>query len=266
MDGLLVTFGCSWVKGKGASYREGMSRDEYDKMSQVDEINSPFAFRTLLAERNNLEHINFSINGSSNQRQFRDATKFFSSQEFEEYQRKYSTIIVLWGITSTARTEVFDIRKRKWAKIFYNWNMSAVQNFEDASKKDYVDLRDLMIRSFYDHDIEVDRLSYEMRHWNQFFKGIGVKNLWFDVLNHYDYNVEFNNLCLDYPRDLLSQITSHKQKDRFHFSQRSLDCRRVSKGIMRKTLNPHSHHPTKKGHEKIFEILDPYVKDLLPRS
>ena len=258
MDGLLVTLGDSWVKGIGAQYTDGMTRDEYVETRENEELIAPLAFRTLLAERNNLELKNFAVGGSSNARQFRKATEFFSSKEFEEYQNKYSTIIVLWGITSTARNEVFNAKSKRYVQEFF----SRPDNINPERRL----YRQLMLEHFYDDQEEVKQLANKMRHWNDFFKGKGVKNLWFDILNHHDYNVEFNNLCLDYPRDLLSQITSYKQKDRFHFSNWTIDCSRVKKGVISKTLNPHSNHPTKKGHEKIFDLLDPYVKDLLPRN
>lgn len=260
MDGLLVTLGCSWVYGVGAHYKEGMTREEYELHGRDEEQVKPYAFRTLLAERNNLEPVNFSLGGSSNQRNFRLATEFFSSQEFEEYQNKYSTIIVLWGITSTARNEVYDASIKEWRKLLYNKNTPKTEEHHDRNL-----LRDILVAKFYDHDEEVRILSNHMRHWNQCFNCMGVKNLWFDTLNHHKYNYEFNNICLDHPRDLLSQITSHKENDRFHGSVHTIDCDRVKKGIKQKILNPYTKHPTKKGHEKIFDLLDPYVKNLLPR-
>ena len=261
MDGLLVTLGCSWVKGIGAQYEDGMSMDEYREHNKLEEYIAPHAFRTLLAERNNLEIVNFGEGGSSNKKQFRYATEFFSSPEFEEYQNKYSTIIVLWGLTSTARTEKFDTNFKQWINLLYG--------AEHRNDPDYVGHNDIMLRRFYDNQAEIDVLSDQMRHWNEFFKYKGVKNLWFDILNHHDYPYEFDNLCMDKdgsPRDLLSRITTHKTRDRFHFSVWKSDCARTEKGVFTKTLNPYSNHPTKKGHEKIFNLLDPYVKELLPRS
>ena len=259
MDGLLVTLGCSWVKGIGANYEEGMTREEYKEHSKLEEYIAPHAFRTLLAERNNLELVSFGAGGSSNKRQFRKATEFFSSPEFEEYQNKYSTIIVLWGLTSTARTEKYDTRYRGWMNFLYG---------SEPKDPDYIEHNNLMLKRFHDNQAEVDLLSDQMRHWNEFFKYKGVKNLWFDILNHHDYKYEFDNLCMDdgSPRDLLSRITNHKTRDKFHLSVWRSDCTRTEKGVFTKTLNPYSNHPTKKGHEKIFNLLDPYVKELLPRS
>ena len=261
MDGLLVTLGCSWVKGIGANYEEGMTREEYQKHRFSDEHTKPYAFPTLLAERNNLELVSFGVGGSSNKRQFRKATEFFSSPRFEEYQNKYSTIIVLWGLTSTARDEQYDIETKKWKNFLYGTSYRIID-------PDYADYSKLMLRRFYDHDFEINLLSDQMRHWNEFFKYKGVKNMWFDILNPHDYKYKFDNLCMDDgdPRDLLSRVTTHKTRDRFHFSLQKTDCSRVAKGIITKTLNPHSNHPTKKGHEKIFSLLDPYVKELLPHS
>ena len=132
-----------------------------------------------------------------------------------------------------------------------------------------LDHNKIILDHYYDHEIEVDLLTQQMKHWNEFFKQKGVKNIWFDILNHHDYTHNFDNLCLndgDGPRDLLSRITTQKTKDKFHFSVWRDDCHRVKKGVFTKTLNPHSNHPTKKGHEKIFNLLDPYVKGLLSDS
>ena len=260
MDGLLITLGDSWVKGIGAHYTDGMTRDEYKENRENEELIAPLAFRTLLAERNNLELKNFAVGGSSNKKQFRLATEFFSSAEFEEYQNKYSTIIVLWGITSTARTELYDVESGKWENLLYGArnNKRLIPEYQSMNR--------LMLERFYEHEEEVDVLSHQMKHWNEFFKSKGVKNLWFDILNHHEYKFKFDNLCMSYPRDLLSKVTIHKERDKFHFSTWTIDCSRVKKGLILKTLNPHSNHPTKKGHEKIFNLLDPYIKDLLPRN
>jgi len=264
MEGLLVTLGCSWVKGVGAHYEEGISKDEYIDLKMSEEHIGPYAFRTLLAERNNLELVSFGAGASSNKRQFRCATKFFSGPEFEEYQDKYSTIIVLWGLTSTARDEQWDIENKKWRSFLYGVDYK----LRGSKFEDYHNYSELMLRRFYDHDVEVNLLSDQMKHWNEFFKCKGVKNMWFDILNHHDYKYKFDNLMMDDgdPRDLLSRITTHKTKDKFHLSIWDSDCSRIEKGVFTKTLNPYSNHPTKKGHEKIFSLLDPYVKNLLRDS
>lgn len=260
MDGLLVTLGDSWVRGVGVNYKEGVSKEEYKACKSIEEEIRPYAFRTLLAERNNLEIVNFSVGGSSNTKQFRLATEFFSSPKFKEYQNKYSTIIVLWGITSTARVELYDVQTELWENILYR------PRSNKKADPQYETIRRCMFERFYDHEEEVSVLSHQMKHWNEFFKSKGVKNLWFDILNHHEYKFDFDNLCLDYPRDLLSQITTYKQKEKYHFSVWNVDCYRVKKGVAFKTLNPLSYHPTIEGHEKIFDLLDPYVKDLLPRN
>ena len=270
MDGLLVTLGCSWVKGIGAQYEDGMSIEEYRERNKLEEYIAPHAFRTLLAERNNLEIVNFGEGGSSNKKQFRYATEFFSSPEFEEYQNKYSTIIVFWGLTSTARTEKFDttIKVDEYGNVVDGLWINLLYGAASKGDPDYLGHNEIMLKRFYDNQAEVDVLSDQMRHWNEFFKSKGVKNLWFDILNHHDYKYKFDNLCMEdgSPRDLLSRITTHKTKDKFHFSIWKSDCFRTGKGIYTKTLNPHSNHPTKKGHERIFNLLDPYVKELLPHS
>tara|TARA_B100000902_G_scaffold394719_1_gene451617 strand:- start:18 stop:830 length:813 start_codon:yes stop_codon:yes gene_type:complete len=263
MGGLLVTLGCSWVKGVGAQYVDGMTLEQYQEVTEKGyrELDTPYTFIHHLAERNNLELVNFGVGGSSNKKQFRKATEFFSSDEFKKYQDKYSTIIVLWGITSTARTEVYNIHKKKFENLLYKADHKGTKFILEHNR--------IMVENYYDHEIEVYLLTNQMKHWDDFFELKGVKNMWFDILNHHDYTQNFDNLCLndgDGPRDLLSRITTHKTKDKFHFSLWKTDCDRVKKGVFTKTLNPYSYHPTKKGHEKIFNLLDPYVKNLLRDS
>ena len=260
MGGLIVTFGDSWVYGIGAQYKDGMSKEEYRNTKDQDDLIDPIAFRTLLAERNNLELRNYAAGGSSNKKQFRHANEFFSSDEFAKFQRKYSTIIVLWGITSTARTEQYNIHKRTFENLLYGAKHKGDKLMLEHNK--------IMLNRYYDHQIEVELLTQQMKHWNEFFKFKGVKNMWFDILNHHDYSYKFDNLCMNNggPRDLLSRLTSYKLRDKFHFSMSEVDCSRVERGLKAKDLNPYSKHPTRVGHEKIFNLLDPYVKGLLSDS
>ena len=101
----LITFGCSWTKGKFSWYDPNILR--YTEMSteemvindriEVDE----YCFRTILSRRHDYVNINFASGASSNQKQFRLAEEYFNTDDY----KKYNNVIVLWGITSTARME-----------------------------------------------------------------------------------------------------------------------------------------------------------------
>ena len=75
-SGLLVSFGCSWTHGVGSAYEKGMTLDEYKLTSHHKETITPNSFRYILAEKFNLENVNFARGGSSNQTQFRGAIEF----------------------------------------------------------------------------------------------------------------------------------------------------------------------------------------------
>ena len=171
---LLITFGCSWTYGVGVNYSAGISRNEFmnhawDK-SQCDKL----SFRGLLSSKLELDNINFSSGGSSNQRQFRLAKQFFVSDRFKLLKKKYKTIIVLWGITSTARNEMYDLKKKQMVNFFLNESTHLI------AKE--------LVKYSYDHNNEVKQLALEMKFWNLFFEQHNVDNVWFDTFNHHEYD------------------------------------------------------------------------------
>jgi hypothetical protein len=173
MKRLLITFGCSWTWGLGAGYKSGMSDSEYREMAWNAESCDPYSFRTLLCRQFGLENKNLSFCGSSNQAQFRQAKLFFSSQEFTELQKQFDQIFVLWGITSTARNEFYNLETKKIKKCFYTDDSWPFCKY--------------ILKYVYDHEHEVDLLATEIHHWNLFFKNLKISNLWFDTFNHHDY-------------------------------------------------------------------------------
>ena len=173
---LLITFGCSWTFGIGAGYVEGMSDSDYRELHENIEFADQLSFRAVLSEKFNLLNRNFASGGSSNQRQFRLAKNFFISKEFSELQKKYDNVIVLWGITSTARNECYRLTDKRYYNFLYN--LKPENNWP---------LPEMFVKYSYDHDSLVDELAAEISHWNEFFKYKNIKNLWFDTFNHYDY-------------------------------------------------------------------------------
>lgn len=167
---LLVTFGCSWTYGVGSAYTTDMDKTSFESVAWDGQSCYNKSFRGILCNKYKLDNYNLSSGGSSNQRQFRLAKKYFSSKTFLQHQRQYKNITVLWGITSTARGEFFVDDKLQ--NIFYNKN-------DSASK--------IITKKFYNHDHEVYTLAQEIDHWNNYFKLLGVENHWFDTFNHHDY-------------------------------------------------------------------------------
>lgn len=179
MKTILITFGCSWTMGVGTYYYKGMSEDEY--YNTWDRPQG--TFREILGKSLNADTLNFSIGGTSNQKQFRFAKHFFSSDDFEKIKKEYDKIIVLWGITSTARTEVWDYQTKDLKNIIlpnpkYTWQ-------KIVNKDNYIIKQ--WLRFFYNHEHEVHTLAKEMHFFNSYFNALNIKNYWFDTFNHHDY-------------------------------------------------------------------------------
>ena len=182
----MITFGCSWTYGMGLNYTQGMNRDDYQLRQWDSDFCDQMSFRALLAKKYQLTNKNFSSNASSNQRQFRLAKHFFCSYRFEELADKFDQIVVLWGLTSTARNEMYFNSTQGLENFLYS-------NNRPESK--------VMIKYFYDHDNEINELTYDIALWNEYFAQKNIKNLWFDTFNHHDYPT-FRRSC--FRRDYIS--------------------------------------------------------------
>ena len=241
----LVTFGCSWTKGVGIPYEKGMSKEEYLKVrsSSVKNLDDPIwdlmnkhSFRGILSERLGFENINHASGGSSNQRQERLATEYFNTHSLED-------TVVLWGITSITRNE-----------LTIN---GACKNFSygndlDEYQRYYVD-------HFYDEETEIERLGNAMIHWNQFFEGHNIPNLWFQTFNTYSFPQKIDRLL---PKDLLTHLTRPIHRDD-HFSEWVVDSKRIQEAKDKGLVNPYSLHPTKETHILLADIIEKPLRKIL---
>lgn len=173
MKSLLITFGCSWTYGIGLCWHPGISAEEFESSRWLPEICDKFSFRGILADRYNLDTLNFSQGGSSNQTQFRLAREYFGSLLYEQHQRQYEKILVVWGITSTARNELYFADSGLRRSFMYSGNNSR--------------LCKILVTDHYDHAHEVEQLAHQIRFWNKFFVSNGIDHIWFDTFNHHDY-------------------------------------------------------------------------------
>lgn len=171
---LLITFGCSWTYGVGVNYEPGMTNEEFQNNKGYinTEICDKFSWRGLICEKYNIKNLNFSYPGSSNQRQFRYAREFFPSIQFLNLKKQYDRIIVLWGITSTARNEVYHVDDNIIKDIFYH---------QDS------DIAKFLLLHCYSHKYEVSQLRQQMIFWEHYFSLLGIENYWFDTLNTHNY-------------------------------------------------------------------------------
>lgn len=177
MKKLLITFGCSWTYGIGLNYQPGMNFEQYEKVSRDQTVADNFSFRGLLAKKHNYTNKNFSYGGASNQGQFRRAAQYFSSLEFLNDKQEFDHIIVLWGITSIYRDEIYLNTHGRLNDYFYGH-----KNIE----RKYIEQR---FKKTFDEHNEIRKLSLDILLWDSFFKAHGITNYWYDTFNHLDYTV-----------------------------------------------------------------------------
>lgn len=245
---LLITCGCSWTYGVGVGYQSDMDSIEYKKIAWDKDICDTYSFRGLLANKYKFDTLNFSHGGSSNQKQFRVIKKFLSSSEGQQRIKDHPYVVVLHGITSTARNEMYLAGKQSLVNFKYD-------------DPEYKEWSQYILEYFYNHDNEVARLTEEMSFLNCFYKAAGIENIWFDTFNHHQYSESIDNLVGDsiMNRDMLSSIAKNVGlryfDNNYHRSSWKVDSNRVNYLINHGYLNPISNHPTKKGHELIADIL-----------
>ena len=235
----LVTFGCSWTNGVGIHYKEGMTLEEYEKgrkNSVSREQRDKLSFRRHLSERLGYENINYASGGSSNQRQERLATEYFNQNSLED-------TVVLWGITSITRNELTINGTRK--------NFHYGHDLDDHTK--------YYVEHFFDEKSELERLGNAMIHWNKFFEGHNIPNLWFQTFNTYKFPQKIDRLL---PRDLLTNLTRPMVRDN-HFSVWHVDSKRIQEAKNKGLVNPYSLHPTKETHVRIADMLEPHLREVL---
>jgi hypothetical protein len=244
--GSLITFGCSWVKGVGTCYTPGMTADDYNKCVWDEKFSEVNSFRIHISNKLHLFNINFAEAKSSNQRQFRYAKQFFTSDQFNSLRAEKKPIYVLWGITSTARNELYSLKDND----LYNFTYTGGH-----------ELAKMMVQLSYDHTNEVNQLGIEMRFWNIFFESIEVKNIWVDLFNHHNYINPVKNLVGydENPRDLLSYLAKRSgvvtEDTRYHTSTWRNDSDRLNRLTHSGIINPYSFHPTAGSHLALADYL-----------
>ena len=127
----------------------------------------------------------------------------------------------------------------------------------------------VIVKHFYNHDNEVNRLNEDMLFFNQYYSILNVNNLWFDTFNHHNYLNNIDNMIEpnSTSRDMLSSIAllnGFTERDtKYHFSSWKVDSDRVKFLIDKGCLNPISSHPTKKGHEIIADLIDKELEKII---
>ena len=264
----LITLGCSWTWGAGLAYTNSMTLDDLKRVVFNKDLADSISFRGLLSEKYGYKNINFSMMKSSNQKQFRLARQFFSSDTFKKIKDSGEEIVVLWGTTTTGRNEVFSNEKNEYVSFLLNH-----PNHQSELERK---LCNFFTENTYDHEHEIFELAQNMTHWNDYFKLLEVKNYWFDSFNHHDYTTNstgtgdeyINKTCIenfainhDSGRDLMSQLAIISGMDNYDSNYHSNawlhdNTNRIDFLIEKGLINPHSFHPTVKGHALIASMMD----------
>jgi hypothetical protein len=176
MRTLLITFGCSWTFGVGAGYQLGQTEAELRAHCYDRRLADTLSWRGQLCQRLGWSNLNFSSGGSSNQRQFRLAQETFNRRDTKDFLDQFDRVVVLWGITSTARNELYSLAHQSPYNFFYGRGEPLAEAFTEC-----------LVKHSYDHDYEVFSLVRHMLHWNNYFELLGIENYWFDSFNTHHY-------------------------------------------------------------------------------
>tara|TARA_B100001059_G_C17809901_1_gene571615 strand:+ start:337 stop:1092 length:756 start_codon:yes stop_codon:yes gene_type:complete len=239
---ILITFGCSWTFGVGATYMTGMSQEQFERHAWDEYYITQYTFRKIISDQLGCEHINFAEGGSSNQRQLRLAREFFLTKD-EQWFADHN-VTVLWGLTSIYRTEYFNIINKEYDNFFLT-----------VPKKDWKDLARILLEKYFSEDAELENLTLQMKMFDNFFAHKGIKNYWFNTFNPHQYTLDFKNLLFD-GHDLLSLlIKDYVNNDKYHISDWGDTDRKIQSAKEQGLVNPISLHPTRKAHKIIANLL-----------
>jgi len=245
----LITFGCSWTWGVGAYYQQGdyiTEEHHWDMAWNSSSINN--AARSILSRKYNLKNVNFAKRKRSNNYNFRKLREYVIAHKED--------IIILFGITSTARNEYYIPADNKYQFIKYNSSDAdpAVNRF---------------FLKHYDHDHEIKLLTEQIITWNDLLEYYKIPIIWYDTFNTHEYYQPLRNFIPN--GDLLTQILNKKNikynydPKWYHLSSWKNEDPRITAGIKHGLLNPISYHPSKLGQELIAEIIEPYLSTIIAR-
>lgn len=236
----LITFGDSWVRGIGAHWTPDTLKEEFEEHAWTN-VADAHSFRTILSNRNNLVNVNFSKGGASNQGQFRRASEYFIRDK-----NVAQNSIVIWGLTSVFRTEVWHNKSKEYEDLFLPTDTS---RFSQMLAVFHTDLQ-----------VELERLYYQIELFNAFFKYHSIKNYWVNIFNDHEFPEKVDNLLFD-GSSLLSILTGdYEENNTYHKSQWDDADRKITKAKEQKKVNPYTGHPGKDSHMQLAKLLEKEIK------
>ena len=262
----LITLGCSWVFGigsyydaenpvdkatykaifrKGEAYRQSGGKDEDDT-----------CWRLKLCNELNLTNINLSRGGSSNQSQFRRLIRYCAENEVD-----WENSVVLWGITSIYRDELWFNRLKRYSSVSLNQSKTDPKARMKERVKTGFDTY-AYYQEHFNESVFLRDLKNNILHWQHYFDALGVPYAFFETLNTTDV-IPNPALEEDMCTTLARRNGWHGNKDNFHFSDWFDDCNRIDLLQQRGMVNPHSYHPTMQGNIDIVKFMKPIVEKML---
>ena len=236
----LITLGDSWVYGVGVNYQPNMTEEEYKSHAWDKSLCDSKSFRNIICNKMQMNNINLSLGGSSNTKQFRLASEYWIEQN-----KTNNNVIVLWGLTSIWRTELWCIDRQQWQDI---------NSVEPPLGK-------ILFSKFWDEAQEVKRLSHKIALWNAWFKSKGIKNYWYNIFNDHVFDNKIENLLFE-GKDLLSiLVDDFEPNSQYHESMWKATDRKIQKALELNLVNPYSLHPTEDMHHKIATIIINALKE-----
>ena len=231
----LITLGDSWMFGVGCHYVQGMSKEDYFRHTHSPWDDNGKPFRQLIAENHNIENVNMSEGGSSNQRQFRLAEQYFLDDN-----KGRDSDVVLWGLTSVYRIEYFDINSGQYINTH-------VPGDNAVSK--------VLAGQCWDEKEQTKDLSRKIQMWNVYFSAKGIRNFWIDLFSDHKFDKHIPNLLFQ-GKSLLSVLTGDMdENDRPHRSDWLDTDRKIKSAVEKGIANPFTGHPTKQAHQIIARMI-----------
>lgn len=266
---LLITLGCSWTYGVGAGYRETMEEDGYNKHIRWDSnLCWENGWRKQVVDYFNVDHLNFAVGGSSNDRQFRHARDFFSSNTWNRLLKSDRKIVVLWGTTSISRKYFWCNDVQGYRNIFLVPDeikvKSLKQIFAIKGGKEYEDKITVAYTKWsYNYQEELKELERNIKFWNNYFETINIKNFWFDTFDSHQYkNIPTNMFGHSNRgrRDMLHVICKNYDEN---YDKKINSDAVFTYAVDKKLLNPYSFHPTKNSYKCIGNYMINQLKEEL---
>ena len=258
----LITLGCSWVYGIGSYYDaenpidKATYRAKFKKQGVRGDFVDDTCWRLKLCNELSLTNINISKGGSSNQSQFRRATKYFAENEID-----WQNTVVLWGITSIYRDELWFNRLNSYSSVSFNQAKHDPTNRLREREKTGFDTF-AYFKEHFDEKVFLRDLTNNILHWQHYFDALGVPYAFFETLNTTGV-IPNPALEEDMCTTLARRNGWHGNKDKFHFSDWFDDCHRIDLLQRKGMVNPHSFHPTVQGNIDIVKFMKPIVERML---